>query len=128
MKSTCFACLLVLLGSFGCNSAEAPSEVSGTVTMDGVPLAEGEIIFEASDNSKTPSAGMIKDGKYTAQVLPGSKKVKISASRPTVSRIAYANGGKEILTTGDDNKFVRWDAETGKELASYGSHPNATNR
>ncbi len=82
MKSICFACLLILLGSLGCNSAEAPAEVSGTVMMDGVLLAEGEIIFEASDNSKTPAAGTIKDGKYLVKVLPGSKKVKVSSSRP----------------------------------------------
>ena len=83
MKSTFFACLLILLGSLGCNSAEAPADVSGTVMMDGVPLAEGEIIFVASDNSKTPAAGTIKDGKYAVQVLPGTKKVKIASSRPT---------------------------------------------
>ncbi len=73
----------MLLGSLGCSSLESPADVSGTVLIDGVPLTEGEIIFEASDNSKTPAAGMIKDGKYTAKVLPGMKKVKILSSRPT---------------------------------------------
>lgn len=72
---------LLLLISLGCNSAETPAEVSGTVLLGSEPLAEGEIIFEALDNSKAPGAGMIKDGRYTIQVLPGSKKVKIQASR-----------------------------------------------
>jgi hypothetical protein len=59
------------------------SEVSGTVKMDGKPLPEGEIIFEAADGKATPAGGPIKDGRYTVQVAPGAKKVKITASRPT---------------------------------------------
>ena len=73
---------LLLLISLGCNSAETPAEVSGTVLLGSEPLAQGEIIFEALDNSKAPGAGPIKDGRYTIQVLPGSKKVKIQASKP----------------------------------------------
>ena len=65
---------LLLLVSLGCNSAETPAEVSGTVLLGSEPLAEGEIIFEAVDKSTAPGAGIIKDGKYTIQVLPGSKK------------------------------------------------------
>ena len=82
MKLLGVGCSLLLLISLGCNSAETPAEVSGTVLLGSEPLAEGEIIFEALDNSKAPGAGMIKDGKYTIQVLPGSKKVKIQASKP----------------------------------------------
>ena len=73
---------LLLLVSLGCNSAETPAEVSGTVLLGSEPLAEGNIIFEALDKSTAPGAGIIKDGKYTIQVLPGSKKVKIQASKP----------------------------------------------
>ena len=60
--------------------------------------------------------------------IPGKTLTPQQGHFGTVSRIAYANGGKEILTTGDDNKFVRWDAKTGKELASYGHCPHAINR
>ncbi len=71
----------------GCGSGgETPADVSGTVMMDGQPLKEGDIVFEASDNSKTPGAGKIIDGKYTCKVLPGPKKVRITASRPPRKR------------------------------------------
>lgn len=70
---------MILVGCGG----EKPAEVSGTVFMDGQPLKEGEIIFEATDNSKTPAGGMIANGKYTILVLPGPKRVKVLASRPT---------------------------------------------
>ena len=69
----------------GCGG-EQPAEVTGTVKMDGKPLAEGEIIFEASDGSKAPVAAPIKDGAYTVMVLPGPKKVKVLATRPPKKR------------------------------------------
>jgi hypothetical protein len=82
MKLLGVGCSLLLLIFLGCNSAETPAEVSGTVLLGSEPLAEGNIIFEALDKSTAPGAGIIKDGKYTIQVLPGSKKVKIQASKP----------------------------------------------
>ena len=49
-----FALLLIPFALVGCGG-EKPADVSGTVTLaDGSPLPEGEIIFEAADNSKTP--------------------------------------------------------------------------
>jgi hypothetical protein len=75
----------ILLGSLGfaagCSSAEA--EVSGIVTVEGQPLREGDIIFEEVDQSVTPAAAKIVDGKYELRVLPGSKRVRINASRAT---------------------------------------------
>ncbi len=82
MKLLSIGCSLLFFVSLGCNSAETPAEVSGTVLLGSEPLAEGNIIFEALDKSTAPGAGIIKDGKYTIQVLPGSKKVKIQASKP----------------------------------------------
>jgi hypothetical protein len=64
----------------GCGG-EKPADVSGTVLVDGKPLPDGEIIFEAADGSKAPAAGTVKDGRYEAKMLPGPKKVKINASR-----------------------------------------------
>jgi hypothetical protein len=71
-----------LLFALGC-SGSGLAEVSGTVLMDDQPLKEGEIIFEEKDQSKTPAAGKISEGKYKLEVTPGSKIVKILASRPT---------------------------------------------
>ncbi|MBP3959170.1 hypothetical protein J8F10_28330 [Gemmata sp. G18] len=82
MRRLASAFLLALPLLVGCDG-EKSAEVSGTVTIDGKPLPEGEIIFESPDGSKTPAAGPIKNGAYTVSVAPGSKKVKITASRPT---------------------------------------------
>ena len=65
----------------GCGG-EQPADVSGTVLVDGVPLPDGEIIFVAADDLKTPEASLVTNGKYALKVLPGAKKVQAKASRP----------------------------------------------
>lgn len=78
----CLTLGLVFLSTLvGCGNGEA--QVSGVVRLNGEPLAEGDIIFEEADKSKTPAAGKIVAGKYALNVLPGNKVVRINASRPT---------------------------------------------
>jgi hypothetical protein len=68
--------------------------VSGTVTLDGQPLAEGDILFLPLDPALGPDAGQIRDGKFTFQAKAGPKRVAIRASRP--SRIPTAMGETTI--------------------------------
>ena len=56
------------------------ASVSGTVTMDGKPLPDGQIVFV--DESGTPPrqyGGAIKEGAYAVEVTPGKKLVQITA-------------------------------------------------
>jgi len=85
MRRSAIALTLCLPLLAGCGG-ERPAEVSGSVTIDGKPLPDGEIIFEPADGVKTPAAAKVKDGVYTVMVLPGSKKVKVTASRPPKKR------------------------------------------
>jgi len=55
--------------------------VSGTVTYDGTPLPDGDILFIDPENKVAPDAGKIKDGKFSVAVKPGKKKVEIRASK-----------------------------------------------
>lgn len=81
MVRTTAILLLGVVFLAGCNSDQG--EVSGTVLLGEQPLKEGQIIFEEVDKSKTPVGAQITDGKYSAKVPPGSKVVRISASRPS---------------------------------------------
>lgn len=73
--------LLLLLCAVGCGPSEKPATVAGTVLMDGQPLQEGEVVFEAADQKSAPASGPILNGKYRVEVPPGLKKVKVRASR-----------------------------------------------
>jgi hypothetical protein len=78
-------CLLLLLATaalFGCGPAEPKArpttDVSGSVTLDGQPLADGEIFFvnvAEGVNESLPIAG----GKFSGKASPGSRKVEIRA-------------------------------------------------
>ncbi|MCL4201530.1 MAG: hypothetical protein KJ000_03490 [Pirellulaceae bacterium] len=49
-------------------------------------VQEGAISFEIVDASDVPSGAMIINGKYEAQLTPGPKIVRISASNPDPDR------------------------------------------
>ena len=66
----------------GCTGSESTTgTVTGEVTFDGQPLKTGLIRFVPADG-KTPTADApITDGKFTAVVPLGEKKVEISAPK-----------------------------------------------
>jgi hypothetical protein len=58
-------CLLLLLLTAGCGSGSPSVRVWGTVSYQGQPVKEGQIIFFPTEGTESPSAGgMIHDGKY----------------------------------------------------------------
>jgi len=67
---------LLLPWLLGCSTDDLVA-ISGQVTLDGNPLANGTITFVPADG-KGPSAGaVIENGSYRVRVAPGSKKVQI---------------------------------------------------
>jgi len=70
------ACLLLLVG---CGPA-APKlyPVSGTVTLDGQPLADGKIYFRTVENGQVDTLP-VTAGKFSGQVLAGPRRVEIVA-------------------------------------------------
>ncbi|MBM4097920.1 MAG: hypothetical protein FJ261_14265 [Planctomycetes bacterium] len=82
MRFFLFLLSAVLAAVSGC-MGDGLAEVSGTVTMDGQPLKDGEIILESTDQKSTPAGSKISEGAYTMRTTPGPKVVRILASRPT---------------------------------------------
>ena len=82
-----FTLLLLLCGLIpllGCFGPKGPTmyPVAGEVTMEGEPIAEGKIIFEPFEPDGTlPAFGNITQGKYSFEVEPGDKRVRITAER-----------------------------------------------
>ena len=82
------AASLLLAGFVGCGSDDGPDvpathKVTGTVTLDGKPLAKGNISFESEADTKVgiSATGEISDGKFEVLATVGKKKVKIRAPK-----------------------------------------------
>jgi hypothetical protein len=76
-KHRLLGALLLLFA--GCSSGLCP--VSGTVTFDGEPVEEGEVVFMPVDPKVRPDAEPIQNGSFNFQASPGPKRVEIRASR-----------------------------------------------
>jgi hypothetical protein len=86
-KSAAFrACLAFALPCLivGCGNSdfkEPPKvNVAGTVLLDGQPLANGTIVFEEGGKGLVDQLD-IDGGKFSGQVSPGEKKVKIASEK-----------------------------------------------
>ena len=79
-SSVALGLLTVLVA--GCGGPRS-QPVNGTITLDGQPLAEGDITFRpqpvlaGSPGFNTP----VKDGKYHLQVPPGANRVEITGTK-----------------------------------------------
>jgi hypothetical protein len=94
----------------GCQ--DSMTEVSGTVLADGQPLEEGEIIFEEADQSKGPAAAKVTAGKYALRMTPGSKKVRITASRPAAKPDpVMGTAAREMMIPAEFNESSRLTVE-----------------
>ena len=90
IMSVCVVFALVLV--VGCNGNDGRQALEGTVTLDGEPLAEGNVSFRPMPGTKSPTAGgRIVDGKFS--ILPekglsaGTFRVEITASRKTGRKV-----------------------------------------
>ena len=69
----------VLAAVAGCSIDDGT--VTGTVTLNGQPLKEGTVRFLPVDGKGPTASAEIKDGKFTAAVPPGRKRVEFSAPK-----------------------------------------------
>jgi hypothetical protein len=77
--------LVIFALLFGCGEKTYPSQpLVGNVTIDGEPLAEGNITFVPQDKEMGPEVtAVITAGKYKAQVPSGRLKVYLQGTRAT---------------------------------------------
>ncbi len=84
----CFCSVFGLIITGGCGSSGAPETVlvSGTVTLDGVPVAQGMVTFKATGETEKTYAGKIKDGKFEFPSTVGQKRVEINSEEDVVGQ------------------------------------------
>jgi hypothetical protein len=84
--------LLVLAGLLAGCGAKGPQRVavSGTVTFDGQPVNDGQVVFTPQADGMT-AAGPIVAGRYNIATergpSPGLNNVRITANRPTGRKV-----------------------------------------
>lgn len=80
--------IVPLICVLGCGSDDGLGRraISGVVTFDGQPLADGSISFEPVEKSTTSSGAMIVAGKYSVTkeqgLPPGKYRVVVNAIKP----------------------------------------------
>src|SRR5262245_38889944 len=75
------AALALALASAGCGG-EKTYRVTGTITWNGEPVQDGQIIFEAEDGQTQPAASKFtKDGRFEVRAAAGAKRVRIYGQR-----------------------------------------------
>ena len=86
MKNLPRLALLFVLGAAfsGCSDEAVHYPVAGKVTLDGEPVASGEIIFSSS--AGPVDAGPINDGEFSFESLQGAMRVEVTAVRDHPTR------------------------------------------
>jgi hypothetical protein len=87
----------VLLAASGCSSDPGKGTVSGTVTLDGQPLASGLIRFVPVDGQTPTAEATITDGEFSAEVPIGEKRISISAPKVVGKRPAYQTPNSPMI-------------------------------
>jgi hypothetical protein len=65
----------------GCSRGPRSYPVSGTITLDGKPLDDGNIYFLPLDPNVSADAGKIQAGAFRFEAREGTMRVEIRASR-----------------------------------------------
>ncbi len=93
--TACSVALLLCLT--GCGRVGGPMAISGTVLLDGNPVQRGTINFFPADGKGPTAAGIITEGKYSTEVTPGQKEVRIEAFKVLGQRRHIPNNPKSPM-------------------------------
>jgi hypothetical protein len=103
-----WSCLVAMV--LGCG--QALGTVSGTVTVDGQPLAKGVISFVPADGNGAPITAEIKSGSYAVQAVAGRKTVQISAPIVTGQRKEYNAADAPLVDITEESLPPKYNSES----------------
>jgi hypothetical protein len=79
-----FAIVVLTLASVGCSDPAGKSApVTGLVTLNETPIAQGSITFRPVDAHQRPESADIENGEFSLDLPPGKCRVEVRAARPS---------------------------------------------
>ncbi len=108
----------------GCGGAAGPElgRLSGTVTLDGKPLANARIVFQPTGQLASPSVSdTAEDGAFELRfnrdrkgVLPGSHQIRVTTARVVTDASGKETDVQEVLPAKYNAKTeLTYDVKTG---------------
>lgn len=94
-----FAPLLLAAAFAGCSSQKSGGTVKGTITLDGQPVAAGQILFVSLDQSTPSAEGTITAGEFEALVPLGEQRVEIRSPKVTGKKKMYDTPDSPTIDT-----------------------------
>ena len=94
---------------------------TGTVTLDGKPVANGAIVFKPVEPGVSAEGSMIQAGKFRVVGKAGKRRVEISASAPPPGTPDPPTGPVQFVEIVPD----RYNTKTTLEVEVKESGPNA---
>jgi len=87
--SAALLCFGMLSWNAGCAPSGEQGTVTGTVTLDGTPLADGAVRFVPVAGDAPTSGANIEEGTFTAEVPFGEMRVEFTAAKIVGTREMY---------------------------------------
>jgi hypothetical protein len=116
MKTTgacCFSLCWALIGvSMGCSADAKHAAVTGTVTLDGQPLKSGTIRFDAADGRTAATDATITEGKFSANIPPGDKRVSITSLKVVGKKKMYDTPDSPVYDVTEELLPARYNAQS----------------
>ncbi|MEZ6065249.1 MAG: hypothetical protein R3B90_05980 [Planctomycetaceae bacterium] len=100
LRASLVVCCVTALAGCSGSGADRPqmATVTGTVTLDGTPLAQGTIVADPADGTGLPAQGGVVDGKFSFEATPGKKTVRVTATQETGEKDQYGEPiSKEVI-------------------------------
>ncbi len=89
----CFVVFCSLTGLSGCGGGGRETvEVTGTVTLDGQPVAEAAVMFSGPEGGSPATTQTDAAGHFTVRAVPGSNGVAVSKLQTSGSAAAGEDG------------------------------------
>jgi hypothetical protein len=97
MRKLCRRGFFLLLAlTAGCATGPRTYKVAGTVSCDGEPVAEGDLLLFPLDKSTGPVAARIRDGRFECRAREGDHRVEISMSKIIPGSKVRGAGGEPV--------------------------------